>query len=311
LRVYSYERSSKYLRDTLNKETVYLFGDPSSNLGLLFPSREMGPRNTGVRTYTISDMLNLRPAVAGYVGPNNGPLLKEYLSVFRTYVSRFHSLSFNKDIGLLDLKLHETERYQTAWRFVSSIPNKEFKRKHLRAGNSVASLKSLPRYPTRIYDSPSRIIGRHLQAINNLEKRLSNLRQKLRVIPTVPPAKEDFLFASQGRVFRKDHLVSITSNYKSVPSGGFPLNQDLAVKIIRERSDEVRLSVLGGLTFPNLFDRARGESDFTRPPPVWAWGKYWYFYRKRGRWRVSEHHQRGDEDILLKEVIPDIDVGLC
>lgn len=33
---------------------------------------------------------------------------------------------------------------------------------------------------------------------------------------------------------------------------------------------------------------------FTTPPPA-GWRKYWYFYRTRGYWRISEHHPYGDE----------------
>jgi hypothetical protein len=43
------------------------------------------------------------------------------------------------------------------------------------------------------------------------------------------------------------------------------------------------IGVVGGQTFANS------------PAKRAAHAKYWYFYRKRGFWRFSQHHPVGDE----------------
>jgi hypothetical protein len=47
--------------------------------------------------------------------------------------------------------------------------------------------------------------------------------------------------------------------------------------------------------------RSDGVDYYTKPPPESHWGKYWYFYRKYGRWRVSVHHPYGDEEEAIKK----------
>lgn len=43
------------------------------------------------------------------------------------------------------------------------------------------------------------------------------------------------------------------------------------------------------------------EYHFEEPPPKELWAKYKYFYRTRGRWRVSEHNPIGNEATIITE----------
>lgn len=57
-------------------------------------------------------------------------------------------------------------------------------------------------------------------------------------------------------------------------------------------SSDVYTSFVGGKSIKDM--------TFTEPPPG-HWRKYWYFYRTRGYWRVSEHHPYGDEVPIITD----------
>jgi hypothetical protein len=171
----------------------------------------------------------------------------------------------------------------------------------------------MTRYPVKVYDSPSKIIGRHLKEVNFLESRLSSLRRSLRVQPGVFPSDKEILAVS-GSLFRKSDLVHRASSARINPAGrGLPLNTYLDVKTVKEESDEyaqthrkkakdhVLMQTIAGSY--GTYSRPLGGLErtdlgpFTLPPPEGGgyWKKYWYFYRTRGEWRPSEHHPYGDE----------------
>jgi hypothetical protein len=58
-----------------------------------------------------------------------------------------------------------------------------------------------------------------------------------------------------------------------------------AARIVEDSvSGNSYLNIVGGKTF-----------TIKDPPPKRDWKKYWYFFRKRGEWKFSEHHPYGDE----------------
>jgi len=48
-------------------------------------------------------------------------------------------------------------------------------------------------------------------------------------------------------------------------------------------------------------NKADYHGPYHIPPPKdgRSWKKYWYFFRKRGSWRPSEHHPYGDEEPVI------------
>jgi hypothetical protein len=51
------------------------------------------------------------------------------------------------------------------------------------------------------------------------------------------------------------------------------------------------------------------DYEFDMPPPKELWAKYKYFYRTRGRWRVSKHHPIGNEESVITDWLSRVSPG--
>lgn len=191
---------------------------------------------------------------------------KSYLALWRKYHSMLTSTPRRKAPDSV-----------IVYQFQLGTPNKVFRRRWVRAHGTTAGLKDLPRYPMRVFSVRVKFLEDHIRACERTRQLLSKLYNRLS--------------------FRKG------SEYLSPPviSSGFRVRKTfgqkpVAANIIRD-GRESYLSVVGGETYTISREGNFKPSFYTRPPPIKKWDKYWYFYRTRGLWRVSEHHPYGDEGI--------------
>jgi hypothetical protein len=219
--------------------------------------------------YTISQLLALRPIEKSDSIPLSDQG-KTYLALWR----RYHQMLTSEPRRM-------APDSQIVYRFELGTPNKLFRKRYIARYGTTAGLKDLPRYPLRIFSVRVKFLEEHFRSIERMRtllmkvfNRLPRLRLRAEYLP--PPV------TSSGFRLRK------TFGQKPV-----------AAKITRS-GRETFLNVLGGKSYTLGTEGAFSPSWYTRPPPVKDWSKYWYFYRKRGRWRVSEHHPYGDEDLYLE-----------
>jgi hypothetical protein len=223
--------------------------------------------------YTVEQLLALRPIRAKITpvlpeSPGLSDQSKQYLNLFRKY------LAFIKE-GPQRAPLKEPTK--TVLKYSYSISNKEFKRRWVKTHGTSEGLKHLPRFAVkqrsiRVFGLEYwfRQVGRQEKLLAKLLKRLVHTERGFTstVKPSIVPPPCRVEKQSSSRPKKRDRLAR--KHY---------LNDGTEV-----------------VSF------AGGRSVVIKPhehPPVKRWTKYWYFYRKRGSWKPSEHHPYGDEVAVL------------
>lgn len=220
--------------------------------------------------YTVDQLLALRPVKR----PDDISLSdqgKTYLALWRKYHQMLNS---------------EPRRCapdsQIVMRFELGTPNNLFRKRYVAIHGTTAGLKDLPRYPLRIFSVRVKFLEDHFRSCERMRRLLSKV-----------------YFRLPSSTARKEYLpVPVVSSGFSV-SKPFSGKKPVAAKLIRA-GRETYLNVLGGKSYTVGRYGNYDDTWMYRPPPVKDWSKYWYFYRKRGRWNVSEHHPYGDEFLYIE-----------
>lgn len=233
--------------------------------------------------YTITELLAIRrkcelPAMSAVYDAADNKLdnrVSTYLGVYRRYLKLL-----GDGPEAFRLKFKPESKIVMKYDYASS--NKEFKRRWVKSHGTSAGLASLPRIPVRVFSVRVRFLEEYFRTVERTEKLLTKLLNRLgrARVPRGPP----------------EYATSASPSRSAIPAKGNPRNRvrpfkrdrKRAVKLVTDSQDEnyQYLRVIGGPTV---------RFDGTRPPPKKEWTKYWYFYRKYGRWRPSEHHPYGDE----------------
>jgi hypothetical protein len=226
----------------------------------------------GSVTYTIQELLALRrtgdlPSSTGILRAHNprDDRVKSYLALFRKYTKL---LADGPEAFRLKYKPESTivRKYDFA------LSNKEFKRRWVKSHGTTAGLNSLPRVPVRVFSLRVRFLEEFLRAVTRTERLLMKLLGRFG--------------RSTGKV---NFPKPIPGPVPTAPSRKYKPPRGERKRAVKLQVDPVHgdyFRVIGGLTY---------TYDASKPPPSKEWTKYWYYYRKYGRWRPSEHHPYGDE----------------
>lgn len=222
-------------------------------------------------TYTVAELLAMRgnaPSRPEEINPRD---VKES-NLLGTYLSRFNKYTRLIRDGPEPFRLKYKPQYIEVLRYDFAISNKEFKRRWVKTHNTSAGLKDQRRILVRVFSPRVRFLEEYFRAVSRIEKSLSRLLNRMQVRPSqavVEPTPSKYGFSTIGN----------SAPRTKDPRRAVHLHNDLS-------RGESYFRVIGGLTYTYHPDR---------PPPAKHWAKYWYFYRKRGFWRPSEHHPYGDE----------------
>lgn len=234
-------------------------------------------------TYTVEQLLALRRGNSTYPHPEivsglnirESNLLGSYLSIFRKYQRTIRD-------GPEPFRLKFKPDYVEVWRYDFALSNKEFKRRWVKTHNTSAGLKDQRRVLVKVLSPRVRFLEEYFRAVSRLEKSLSRLLN--RMAPTTRPHQE---------------VVKPSPSRSEIPakvgkSKNPPFKRDrraVHLQVVpHAQHTETYFRVIGGLTY---------TYDPYKPPPDPRWKKYWYYFRKRGKWHPSEHHPYGDEPIHL------------
>jgi hypothetical protein len=228
--------------------------------------------------YTVSQLLQLgeqRPVLHGPLRPNQGPnsALGKYLSLWKEY----NDLIVN---GPRDMKPVFVEEF----RYSFILSNRQFKRNWLRQNGSLEGLKNQKRFKLMVSHEPM-AIKRHIMELRSIKKQLDQLRKVVFGPQALPLPESRFLpKEKQKKVVRRDNLKVLRPAKKENVK---PSRVNLRVTKL-PGVNEVIVDHLGGIAEP--------LSKFMfRTAPKREHTKYWYFRRKNGVWRPSDHHPYGDE----------------
>jgi len=252
-------------------------------------------------TYTIPELLSLRvqnpellfgPHKAG----NSQFVLTQYLDLWNQYN------------GLLKRGPKVKRPSHTKCdRYNPMISNRMFKRAFLRSGRSLEELKTLPKKSCIVLSARVEFLESHFKDLESLRTRIESLRfkafgQKALPIPRVSYRESPIVGLKPTRT-RGVH------NFDSVEE-----SKARAISIVQKRSDTdrdvlIRVAPIKG-TNDAIVSHPGGiakevKNFMLRIPPKPHHRKYWYFRRKNGFWRPSEHHPYGDEMELIE--LPDVD----
>jgi len=215
--------------------------------------------------YTAEQLLSLRHVAQTTKLSSDLPQVRSYFALLRKYNDLIKSSPRRVAPDSIVVR-----RYELA------TPNKEFKRRWIVAHGTTAGLSDLPRYPIRIFSVRVKFLEEHFKRCDRLMGTITRLyHNKVKHL-----VERRFVPAPQRARVREPER-----SHKA-PSTTFPAGPVAAGFHTRDGIDF--LSVKGGPTYQRRY-----------PPPVDHWRKYWYFYRKRGRWYVSEHRPYGDEPLFL------------
>jgi len=221
--------------------------------------------------YTASQLLTLRPVRAPLPSSRVASPAKQatYFHIFRKYQSLL--------AGGPTLRREPEPKRILKYDYVLS--NKEYKRRWVQTHGTSAGLKGQPRHEVFVTTIRINWIEYWFRQVAKLERLLAKLS------------------GSQTYVASVARATKVWSDVKSPCAGQKPVyvpphkrraekqESKLATKL-QVVGDERFFRVIGGMTY---------TYDAYKPPPNPRWTKYWYFYRKHGRWRPSEHHPYGDE----------------
>jgi len=228
--------------------------------------------------YTVEQLLALRGFASQFPLPPQGEdhasrcRLGSYFALWRKYQALIQ-----------EGPVETGQQYPVTvvYRYDFVLSNKEFKRRWVKSHGTSAGLKDLPRRMVNIRSIRVKFLEDYFKSIARLERRLQNLYGKIRKNFSdktsdsqkyIPPAKR----------------VPTTLRKKSSSSKRPP--KAFRVTPIKSGTPLITINELGGRV---------ATFDPSAPPVCKHWGKYWYFYRKRGLWKPSEHHPYGDESIHL------------
>jgi len=188
-------------------------------------------------------------------------------------------------------------------------PNKVFRRTWIHIHGTTAGLSDLPRYPVRVFSVRVKFLEEHFKRCKRLLELLYRQFERLRYQGLLggrfgPPEQT-------APAPKPVKVIEITAPLVRRPAVSLSVS-DAAEKRERLRKKAIRNSSrIAMYTHGNEYEqysRALGgmeKTDYLRPfvdpPPMRGehWKKYWYFYRKRGVWRPSEHHPYGDEEPVI------------
>jgi hypothetical protein len=159
---------------------------------------------------------------------------------------------------------------RVAFRFDPKLTNRQFKRAYLRTHKSLQGLKYLPRYKT-ILDGPeiSLIVGKRKYPLTVYKPPFGGKP----ILPKIRKAKYVRTYIAEG-----PQKMAITV-IKTKPKSRLRTTR----RAFSAREARYKIGQLGG-----------PSRTFISPPDT-RHKKYWYFFRKRGAWHLSEHHPIGDE----------------
>jgi len=233
-------------------------------------------------TYTVEQLLAMRrtttlprPSYFDKMDVRESNLLGTYLSIFRKYTRTIAE-------GPEAFRLKYQSDSRIVYKYEFALSNKEFKRRWVKTHNTSAGLKDLPRIPVRVFSLRVRFLEEYFRAVSRIEKSLSRLLNRIHIRPSqveVEQSPSKYVIPARRE----------TREVQPVKAGG-KRAVHLHVDPVHRES---YFRVIGGLTYTYHPDR---------PPPKREWTKYWYYFRKRGLWRPSEHHPYGDEKSIIKHV---------
>jgi len=214
--------------------------------------------------YTVDQLLALRqkPPSAPQGADKRDQRVATYLAIWRRYQNQI-------------LKGPEPGKVyppKLVMKYDFAKSNKDFKRQWVKTHGTSAGLSSQPRYPVWVHSVRVRFLEDFFRSLERTERLLTKLLNRISVRP------------SRLEVTEKP---SKSSSSEKMGKAVRPFKKDrkLAVKL-QHTAESSYFRVIGGPTYTYRADR---------PPPKGEWKKYWYFFRKKGRWRPSEHHPYGDE----------------
>lgn len=214
----------------------------------------------------------------------------EILDLLKLQFSKLSKKERPKYFGLLERPKVE---FRTEARFDPSITNREFRRRWSRAGKGPFHADKMPRYTVFTARPGPGPLVKAEKFLRKQEYKLA-LRQHRQSRGTrdrfgpaagpLPPYRSSF--QGTGKRPERGFTVSKTNTGRKKP------DRVLVQTHSTPNQSGVYTSLVGGKTVEDM--------TFTTPPPG-HWKKYWYFYRTRGYWRVSEHHPYGDEEPVITD----------
>lgn len=224
--------------------------------------------------YTVAELLALRsqglPTPHGAVSSSDSRV-RSYLAIFNRYVTMTREGPGRPG----------REPVQTVLKYDYALSNKEFKKRWVKTHGTSAGLKNQPRVPVKVRSIRVQFLERFFRSLERTEQLLRKLFRRISVRPSkLPKAPSKPLFS--GKV-------------ESAPVVRPNKRERLAIKLQRTAEGNF-FRVIGGTTT---------AYDPQKPPPKAEWKKYWYFFRKKGFWKPSEHHPYGDEFVGPKDHVAD------
>jgi len=230
--------------------------------------------------YTVSQLLALRNKI-----PLNLPLPEEEETASKCRLGSYFAL-WRKYMDLLTEGPQSTgQQYPVivVYKYDFLLSNKEFKRQWVKSHGTSAGLKDLPRRKVNLRSIRVKYLEDYFKTITRLETRLQNLYRKIHSYES--PPKRTVVSEIRGVVKPSKYVPPHKRPTKKERRKAFRVTP-----ISHGGSAAVNMTIVGGTS---VFFKA------DEPPVRKDWTKYWYFYRKHGRWRPSEHHPYGDETIHL------------
>jgi hypothetical protein len=270
--------------------------------------------------YSVNELIAMRGLTLRDENSPSRPtsLLGSYLAIFRQAL----------EVCNTPLKRSELRaQSKLVFRYDENIPNRKFRKSHIMKYGTTAGLKDLPREPTYVLDVASFRLA-HQKRVRTLFKSLDKLRPRVTAemrrlaakVPVSPPS-EARLGASVGspnpppdpslgldaRVSSADVAKYMVPQRRPAvrlgPGGAAFMRRRLNLRLERRKLARVVAEQDDGSAYISIY----GGRTFTikDPPPRREWRKYWYFFRKRGEWKISEHHPYGDEDEYMSLTLLD------
>jgi hypothetical protein len=224
--------------------------------------------------YTVTELLALRGSNAAKYKPFIGLEKHEKSNLVVTYLAMFRKYTKLLTDGPEAFRNQYRSDSRIVLKYDFALSNKEFKRRWVKSHGTSAGLKDQRRIPVRVFSLRVRFLEEYFRAVKRVEKSLSRLLNRIGFRPyqdvaVKPPSKlVSPVGKSKNPPFKRDRRA-VKLSVHSGPHG-----------------QESYFRVIGGLTY---------VYKPYEPPPEPRWKKYWYYFRKRGSWRPSEHHPYGDE----------------
>jgi len=175
-----------------------------------------------------------------------------------------------------------TSKIVSRYSFVLS--NSAFKSKWIRDHGSLEGLKDQPRRDIRVFSTRVEFLEVYFKKVRYYNRKISVLKRKMgfKGIPKVSSETRGGYVPPQRRSKPAPRNPPVPV---MVPPTALPKYMSNVGQLISlgEKKPQF-IKVIGGSTLP-----AAGHS------------KYWYFKRKRGFFRVSEHHPYGDEEVVYSD----------